>query len=112
MSPSGLIAWQVNCDLFYLMSLSRFLAPRALPLLGYGGVIDSSVLVLRTRESILTFFLAKFRSIYTGKRGPVSSERIGITFMELNFVKGFFHFSYIYIYFFDFVFILGVGSLL
>ena len=32
------------------------MAPRTLPFQGYGGVINSSVLVIRTRESILTVF--------------------------------------------------------
>ena len=44
-------------------------------------------------------------------RGPVASERIEITLMELDFVKGLF-FSHNFFFFFDFVFILGVGSLL
>ena len=35
------------------------MAPRTLPFRGYGGVIDSSVLVIRTRESILTVFFGE-----------------------------------------------------
>ena len=67
-------------------------------------MIDSSVLVIGTRELILTVFGEKiFRSIHPSKPGLLSSWKMAIPFMELNFMKGFCPFS-MEVIFFNFFF--------